>query len=64
MKFEFKKDVTVSTDDFWYDLTLGGYIKPENIIDNPEQTKAVQDAIILLRSFESQMEDEEILEYR
>jgi len=64
MDFKFKKGAEVSTDDFWYDLTSGGYIKPENLLDDPEQAKAVKDAIDLLQSFHDTMEDKGILEYR
>jgi hypothetical protein len=61
MRFEFKKDAEVSTSDFWYDMTAGGYIKPEEILANPEQVKAVQDAIKTLKAFYDQMEDNDIL---
>lgn len=63
MKFKFKEDANIVTDDFWYDIVGGGgYIKPETLLEDPEQLKAVQDAIELLQELHSQLEDAEIIE--
>lgn len=32
--FSFKKGASVSTSDFWYDLMDGGYIRPEELLDD------------------------------
>lgn len=63
-KFEFKEDAFVSSDDPWYDLTDGGYIKPEDLLVDQKQAKMVADAVKLLRDFMRQLEDNEILEIR
>ena len=60
---KFKKDVeSVATDNFWYDLTDGGYIKPEKFLEE-EDAKKVNEAVDLLREFLSGMEENEFLEY-
>jgi len=48
-----KEGLTISTADFWYDLTNGGYLKPDEIIENPEDAKRVKDAIPLIKEFEA-----------
>ena len=50
-----------SSDGFWYDLTDGGYLKPEACLADPMQVKAVQEAVALLRSFEQALTDAELL---
>lgn len=49
---KFKKGVSINTSEFWYDLTDGGYIKPENLLEDPEEAKKVNEAIKLLMKFE------------
>ncbi len=54
-KFNFKKQKEpIPVGDFWYDLTDGGWIKPEKLLTDPEQIKAVNEAIELLKSYEQQ----------
>lgn len=48
-------------DGFWYDITDGGYIEPEDILADKEQIKKLKEAIKLVRSFESLYN--EIVEY-
>ena len=50
-----------SNDGFWYDLTGGGYIKPEQILADEKQLKKLQKAIEIVSSFEKMLK-EEILE--
>lgn len=51
-----KKDLDVNMDtDFWYDLTLGGYIKPEHCLVNPEDVRKVREAIKVIRDFEESL---------
>ncbi len=53
MDWEFKKDCrSVNLDEFWYDLTDGGYIDPSELLENKEQIKKLQDAIELVESFQ------------
>ncbi len=51
-----KDGVEISTSDFWYDLTSGGYIKPEEILENSEDAIRVTEAIMVLIEFESSCE--------
>lgn len=51
-----KYGVEKSTSDFWYDLTKGGYLKPEEILENKEDIEKVKDAISVLKDFESSCE--------
>jgi hypothetical protein len=53
-----KDGCKASTSEFWYDLTQGGYLKPEEILENPEDIKKVQEAINILIDFESSCEDQ------
>ena len=53
-----KDGCTASTQDFWYDLTDGGYLKPEDIVENPEDVRRIKEAIALIREFESSCEDQ------
>ena len=52
MEWNFKEGVEIYTEEFWYDLTDGGYIKPENVLADEEQISKLQAAIDLVRSFE------------
>jgi hypothetical protein len=60
-KLKFKQKVSEQpTSDFWYDCTKGGYIKPENFLE-PEDAKRVTEAIQLLRQFENEAEELELI---
>lgn len=58
---EFKKNVKIETDDFYYDLFLGGYIKPEKILENRDDIKRVQDAIDVIDDFYNSAEEADII---
>ena len=47
-----KEGCKVSTSDFWYDITDGGYLNPDEMLENPEDAKRVKDAIAVLEEFE------------
>jgi hypothetical protein len=57
MEWKFKKDVSVYTEEFWYDLTDGGYIIPEEILEDDEQIKELNKAIELVLSFEKKIDE-------
>lgn len=59
MDWVFKKDVPEqgSSDGFWYDITIGGYINPEEILDDEKQVQQVKEAIALLQDFERALEN-------
>ena len=50
-----------ATSDFWYDLTSGGYIKPEELVV-AEDAKKVNAAIAVIQEFEKTLEEAELLE--
>lgn len=52
-----KENCTAGTEDFWYDLSCGGYLKPENILENEEDIVKVKEAIEVLMEFESSCEE-------
>lgn len=47
-----------STNDFWYDLTDGGYLKPTELLDDPADAKRVLDAIGVLLQFRTACEEQ------
>ena len=54
MKFEFKEGSLVNInidDDLFYDLTLGGYIKPYDILKDQELAQKIVEAGKLLSDF-------------
>jgi hypothetical protein len=53
-----KKGCTNSTSDFWYDLTDGGYLKPEEMLESESDIKAVKDAISIIVDFQRSCEDQ------
>lgn len=50
------------TDDFWYDVFKGGYIKPEDFLEDPEDIQKVREAIRVLEEFERGLYDNELIE--
>ena len=53
-----KENCEASTDDFWYDLTDGGYLDPEEILEDEKDIEAVKKAISVLREFKDACEEE------
>ena len=43
---------TIDNEGFWYSLTDGGWIKPEDVLDNEKDIKRVKEAVAILRRFE------------
>ncbi len=58
---EFIKKARIVTDDFFYDLFCGGYIKPEELLKNQEDIDKVKNAIEIIKDFESSAEN--LIEY-
>lgn len=56
-----KPNLQITTDDFWYGLVDGGYIKPEEILEDDVDIDAVLNAVKILKRFrtacELQIED-------
>lgn len=62
MTFDFKTlDTPIYSNDPWYDLTEGGYIKPNEILTDPEQIEDLNKAINMVKEFISQAESSETL---
>ena len=61
MKFK-KLDEPVFTDDPYYDLTDGGYINPEELLENKEDADKVNEAIRLVEQFLQEAQDQGALE--
>lgn len=53
-----KKGIEVSTQDFWYDLTDGGYLEPDEICDNQEDADKVKKAIAVIIDFQASCEEQ------
>lgn len=61
---EFVKKAKISTDDFYYDLFDGGYIKPEKLLKSKDDMEKVKSAIAVIKDFKSSAEKADILEYQ
>ena len=55
---QIKKTCKDSTSDFWYDLSKGGYLKPEEMLEKTEDVEKVKEAIAVLEEFEESCEDQ------
>ena len=53
----------VSTSEEWYDMTNGGYIRPEEMLEEPDATK-VKEAIALIIKFLDEAEESGHLEFQ
>lgn len=53
-----KKGLTITSGDFWYDLTDGGYLKPEKICENKEDAEQVIAAIQIIKEFQESCEEQ------
>ena len=50
-----------SSDGFWYDLTDGGYINLDKLIEDPIQLSKANDAVNLLLSLENALKKADLL---
>lgn len=53
-----KEGLEISTSEFWYDLTEGGYLHPEDILENQNDIDKVLNAIEVIREFEMSCEEQ------
>lgn len=53
-----KEGLDVHTDDFWYNLTEGGYLKPEELLEDSKDVERVKEAIAVINEFEQSCEDQ------
>lgn len=61
-KMKFKKNAEIVTDDFYYDLFIGGYIKPEKLLKDQIDIDRVKIAIETIKDFKDSAESENIIE--
>ena len=62
MKWKFKKNAEPQgSGDFWYDITDGGYIKPQDVLSDKVQLKKLQQAVELVKSFQYALTESELL---
>lgn len=62
MDWKFKKNAQPQgSGDFWYDLTDGGYIKPEAVLSDKAQIKEIRQAVETIKSFYAALVDAELL---
>lgn len=52
----------INSDDFYYGITSGGYIKPDKILLNKARAKKLQEAINLIWEWEIQLQEGGVLE--
>ena len=45
-------DEISSSDGFWYNITMGGYVKVEDLIASPEQIKKIKEALETIEELE------------
>ena len=53
-----KKGLKIFTSEFWYDLTDGGYLKPDELCANKDDAEKVKEAIVILKDFEDSCEEQ------
>lgn len=64
MSYIFKPGASkIETSDFWYDLTDGGYIRPQDILCEPKQITRVNEALKVLLDFKRSLEQAGMVEY-
>ena len=59
---EFKEGVKIETDNLWYDLLDGRYIKPEKLLKSMKDKSRVNGAIATLMLFRMEAEKQGVLE--
>lgn len=55
---EIKKGLEISSSEFWYDLTDGGYLEPLEICESPEDAAKVKKAIEIVLDFQKSCEEQ------
>lgn len=53
IEWKFKNKTDCFNEEFWYDLTEGGYIKPEELLEDKDQIQKLNEAIEIVKSFEN-----------
>jgi len=53
-----KENLDITTDGFYYDLFMGGYLEPEKICKFKKDAKRVRAAMEIIQEFEQSCEDQ------
>ena len=53
-----KKDLDISSSDFWYDLSDGGYLDPYDICENASDADKVYHAIKTIQEFQNSCDEQ------
>jgi len=61
MKLKNENLESVATDDFYYDLFIGGYFKPDKFLDE-DSAKKVKEAIKTIENYEQLLIDNDLIE--
>jgi hypothetical protein len=60
---KFKENLEpIPTSDTYYDLFLGGYFKPEKMLENKEEVEKVKQAIATVKRFISEAIEQGVIE--
>lgn len=43
---------TIDNEGFWYSLSVGGYLDPEDVLEDPKDIEKVKKAIAVIAEFE------------
>jgi hypothetical protein len=55
---QLKKGLKIYSSEPWYDLTDGGYLKPEKMLVKAEDIKRVKDAVEIIQDFFKSCEEQ------
>lgn len=61
-KFKPEHIEEIGSEDPWYAISMGGYLKPDRCLVDPEQAKKVNDAVSIVESFFQAAYDAGVLE--
>jgi hypothetical protein len=53
----------IITNDFFYDLFDGGYIKPEDLLKNENDVETIKNAIKIIKEFRDLAEENDVLDH-
>jgi hypothetical protein len=58
-----RKGDSICIEDFWYDLIEGGYIKPQEILEDSKDAVIVNRAVAVLKEFQKAITDSDRAEF-
>lgn len=62
MYFKFKENYAIVSSDLYYDLFIGGYIKPEKFVEDESQLEEIKEAISLVKSFIDEAKEKGVID--